>query len=106
MTPDKLYERRWALAVLDTVLARLGEEFSATGKAELYAALKPMLTGGKSPYADIASQFCMSEGAIKIAVHRLRERYRDLIRAEIAETVATPAEADDELRHLLSALGG
>jgi RNA polymerase sigma factor (sigma-70 family) len=103
-TADKLYDRRWALAVLDTVLARLRDEFSAAGKAELFDALKPTLTGEKSPYADIAARLAMTEGAVKVAVHRLRERYRDLIRAEIAETVAAPDEVEDELRHLLAAL--
>lgn len=105
-TADKLYDRRWAYAVLDAVLARLREEFSAAGKCELFDALKPALTGEKSPYADIAARLGMSEGAVKVSVHRLRERYRDLIRAEIAETVATPDEIEAELRHLLEALSG
>jgi RNA polymerase sigma-70 factor (ECF subfamily) len=104
-TADLLYDRRWALAMLDTVLARLRDEFTAAGKVELFDALKPMLTGGKSPYAEIGAQLGISEGAVKVAVHRLRDRYRDLIRAEIASTVATPAEIDDELHHLLAALG-
>lgn len=106
MSADKLYDRRWALTVLDAVLARLGAEYAAAGKTELFAALKPMITGEKSPYAGIAAQLGVSEGSVKIAVHRLRERYRDLIRAEIADTVATPAEIDDELRHLIDALAG
>jgi RNA polymerase sigma factor (sigma-70 family) len=105
-TADKLYDRRWALTLLEQVLARLRAEFSAAGKAELFEALKPTLTGEKAPYAGIAARLGMSEGAVKVAVHRLRDRYRDLIRAEIAETVETDAEVDDELRHLLAALGG
>jgi RNA polymerase sigma-70 factor (ECF subfamily) len=104
-TADKLYDRRWALAVLDAVLVKLEQEYASAGKAELYQALKPMITGGKSPYAEIAARFGIGEGTVKVSVHRLRERYRDLIRAEIAETVATAGEIDDELRHLLAALG-
>ena len=103
-TAEVLFDRRWTLTLLDRVLARLRAEFSTAGKAALFDALKPSLTGEKSPYADLAAQLGMSEGAVKTAVHRLRTRYRDLIRTEIAETVETPAEVDDELRHLLAAL--
>ena len=103
--PDELYDRRWALTLLDTVLDRLGAEFSATGKAPLFAELRGALTGSARPYAEIGATLGMSEGAVKIAVVRLRERFRDLLRAEIAETVATASEADDEMRHLLDALG-
>lgn len=103
-TADKLFDRRWALTLLDQVLARLRAEFIAVGKVKHFDGLKGALTGEKTPYAETAVQLGMSEGAVKVAVHRLRERYRDLIRAEIAETVGTPAEVDDELRHLLSAL--
>jgi RNA polymerase sigma-70 factor (ECF subfamily) len=103
-TADKLFDRRWALTLLDQVLVRLRAEFSSAGKAKHFDALKGALTGNKTPYAEIAAQLAMSEGGVKVAVHRLRERYRDVIRAEIAETVETPAEVDDELRHLLAAL--
>lgn len=105
-TAEKLYDRRWALTLLDQVLARLREEMSAAGKLDLFEALKFSLTGGRTAYAEVAAALGMSEGAVKVAVHRLRERYRELIRAEIAETVATPAEVEDELRHLLAALSG
>ncbi len=105
-TAEKLYDRRWALTLLDQVLARLRAEMSAAGKVGHFDALKFCLTGDKTPYADVAAKLGMSEGAVKVAVHRLRERYRDLIRAEIAETVATPAEVEDELCHLLAALSG
>jgi RNA polymerase sigma factor (sigma-70 family) len=105
-TADKLFDRRWALTLLDQVLARLRGEFVSAGKATQFDALKGALTGDKTPYAEIAAQLAMNEGAVKVAIHRLRERYRDLIRAEIAETVETPAEVDEELRHLLKALSG
>ena len=103
---DKLYDRRWALTLLDQVLARLREEMAAAGKHSHFEALKFSLTGGKTAYAEVATALAMSEGAVKVAVHRLRERYRDLIRAEIAETVTTPGEVEDEMRHLLAALSG
>ncbi len=103
-TADKLYDRRWALTLLDQVLALLRDEMAAAGKLAQFEALKFSLTGEKCAYTEVGSTLGMSEGAVKVAVHRLRERYRDLIRAEIAETVATPDEVDDELRHLLAAL--
>lgn len=104
ITAETLYDRRWALTLLDRVLARLRDEFVAAGKIAHFEALKGTLTGDRTPYAEIAAALGLSEGAVKVAAHRLRERYRDLIRAEIAETVATPAEVEDELRHLLAAL--
>jgi RNA polymerase sigma factor (sigma-70 family) len=104
--PDELYDRRWALTLIDTVLGRLGGEFAAAGKASLFAELRGAITGGARPYAEIGATLGMSEGAVKIAVVRLRERFRELLRAEIAETVATPGETDAEMRHLLDALAG
>jgi len=101
---EQIFNRRWALALLEQVLTRLRGEMSAAGKLAEFEALKSSLSGEKRPYAEIASELNTSEGAVKVAVHRLRHRYRDLIRAEIAETVATPAEIEDELRHLLAAL--
>jgi DNA-directed RNA polymerase specialized sigma24 family protein len=103
---DRLYDRRWALILLDRVLTRLRDEFAGAGKSEQFEALKGALTGEKTPYADAAASLGTTEGAVKVAVHRLRERYRDLIRAEIAETVATPAEVEGELRYLFAALCG
>ena len=103
-TADRLYDRRWALTLLDRVLARLRKEMADAGKVVQFDALKFCLTGDKTAYAEVAVTLGMSEGAVKVAVHRLRERYRDFIRAEITETVATPAEVDDEMRHLLAAL--
>jgi RNA polymerase sigma-70 factor (ECF subfamily) len=107
-TPDREFDRRWALAVLDTVLARLKSEFSDEGKAGLFEHLKGTLSGERSaaPYARLGEQLQMSEGAVKVAVHRLRQRYRAILRAEIAQTVATEADVEDELRHLFAALSG
>jgi RNA polymerase sigma-70 factor (ECF subfamily) len=104
-TPDRVYERRWAVALLDRVLARLGEELAETGQAERFELLKGFLTGDPVPYAEVAAQLGTSEGAAKVAVHRLRGRYRELLRAEIADTLADPADVDDEIRYLLAALG-
>ena len=107
LSPDRLFDRRWALAVIEQALARLSAEYSAAGKGTLFAALKPLLTAPASvrPYAEIGTDFGMNEGAVKIAVHRLRQRYGAALRAEIAETVETASEVDAELRHLLDALG-
>ena len=106
MTAEKVFDRRWALTLLDRVLARLGAEMTALGKAAQFEALKFCLGGEKRAYAEVARILGMSEGAVKVAVHRLRERYRALIRAEIAETVASPAEIDAEMRDLFAALSG
>jgi len=103
-SPEILFDRRWAHTLLDQVLARLREEQTAAGKLAQFDALKFCLTGEKSAYADVARTLDMTEGAVKVAVHRLRDRYRTLLRAEIAETVATPEEIEDELRYLLAAL--
>ena len=105
-TAEKLFDRRWALTLLDQVLARLRAEMLAAGKLADFDALKFCLSGEKTAYAEVARTLGMSEGAVKVAVHRLRERYRALLRAEIAETVATSDEIDGELRHLLAALSG
>jgi RNA polymerase sigma factor (sigma-70 family) len=103
-TAERLFDRRWALTLLDRVLAQLRTEFAAEGKATMFEALKGTLTGDARPYAEIAQELGTSEGAIKVAVHRLRDRYRALIRAEVMQTVAGPEEAEAELRHLLASL--
>jgi len=105
-TPDKEFDRRWALTLLDTVLNRLRQEYTAEGKSDLFEHVKGTLGGDRAsaPYARIASELNMSEGAVKVAVHRLRQRYRAILRAEIAQTVATAADVEDELRHLFAAL--
>ena len=106
LTPEKLFERRWALTVLDHVLARLQAELTAEGKQPLFDRLRTFLTGGRDQggYAAAAAQLEMTEAAVKTVVHRLRRRYRQLLRDEIAQTVATPEEIDDEIQYLLACL--
>jgi RNA polymerase sigma-70 factor (ECF subfamily) len=107
LTPEKLFERRWAIAVLDEVLARLQAEFLALhGEQAAFNRLKQFLTAGQAPagYSEVAATLGMTEGALKVAVHRLRRRYRQLLRDEIAQTVASPEEIDDEIHYLLSCL--
>lgn len=107
-TAEKIFERRWALTLLDRVMRRLREDYAAGDRLKLFEHLKPTLTEASRTvrYAEIASQLGTSEGAVKVAVHRLRQRYRELLRAEIAETVAGLEEVDDELRNLFAALAG
>jgi RNA polymerase sigma-70 factor (ECF subfamily) len=108
MSADRIFERRWAMTLLEGVMAKLRAEHVAAEKAELYDQLKPCLIGARAsaPYAEIAARLAMSEGAVKVAVHRLRQRYRTLLREEIAQTVTGPEEVDEELRHLQSVLAG
>ncbi len=106
-TPETLFDRRWATALLDQVLGRLREEFSTAGNGEQFEQLKGLLWGEKAvSYAEQAATMGMTEGALKVAVHRLRRRYRELLRAEIGHTVATPGEVDEELRHLIAVISG
>ena len=92
--------------MLDEVVAQLEAEFRARDQADLFAALKPCLVGDRAaqPYAELAAKLGMEEGAVKVAVHRLRQRYRELLRAEIANTVDSPSEVDAEMRHLFNVL--
>lgn len=105
-SPDREFDRRWVLALLDTVLGRLADEYRADGKGKQFERLKPALGGDRSEvdYAQLSQELAMSEGAARVAVHRLRQRYRELLRDEIAQTVATPDEVETELRHLFAAL--
>ncbi len=107
LTPEKLFERRWAFTLVDQVLARLKEECIAADRAKLFAKLEPGLTGEINPglYAEWAAALGMSEGAVRVAVHRFRRRFGELLRSEIAHTVATPEEVDEEIRHLFAAIG-
>ena len=106
-TPERVFERRWAMTLLERTLARLRREFREAGKAELLARLEGYLTGEQEtlPYAELSKQLGMSEGAIKVAVHRLRRRFGALLRDEIGETVSDPAQVDDEIRELFRVLG-
>jgi RNA polymerase sigma factor (sigma-70 family) len=103
MDPEKLFERRWALAVLETARARLQEEFVESGKSALYQRLKAIETGDSDalPYAQVAAEHGLGESAVKSAVSRMRQRYRELVRAEVANTVGSPFEVDEELRYLI-----
>jgi RNA polymerase sigma-70 factor (ECF subfamily) len=106
-TPEKIFDRRWALTLLDRVLSRLQTEGGRGGGGETqFAVLKNYLTGEEPQlrYADTARELGMSEGAVKVAVHRLRRRFRDLVRDEISHTVSLPEEIEDELRHLWAAI--
>lgn len=105
-TPEQLFERRWAVTLLDLVLQRLGAEFEREGKSREFALLQPCLGGDRDsqPYAVLSSKLGMSEGAVKVVVHRLRKRYRQLLREEIAQTVASLDEVEAEMRHLISVL--
>jgi RNA polymerase sigma-70 factor (ECF subfamily) len=107
LTPEKIFERRWALMLLENVLARLHDESAQAGKMDSFDRLKGFLTGEQAAmtYGQLAAELNMSEGALKVAVHRLRRRYRELLRAEIEETVADPEEIDQEIRDLFAALG-
>ena len=108
VSAEKVFERRWALTLLDQVLRRLRADYTSEGKEKLFEQLKPTLTEASRTvgYAEIATRLGMTEGAVKVAVHRLRARYRELLRAEIGETVASTAEVEDEIRNLFAALAG
>jgi RNA polymerase sigma factor (sigma-70 family) len=108
LTPEIIFERRWAMALLDQTMMRLREDYTVRGKGVLFDVLKGTLTEarGSIPYSALAIRLGLSEAAVKMAVHRLRQRYREVLRAEVAETVATPGEVDDELREVLRVLSG
>jgi RNA polymerase sigma factor (sigma-70 family) len=105
-TPEQAFEYRWALTLLEEVVTQLEEEFRARKQLETFTALKPCLLGDRrlQPYAELATKLRMDEGAVKVAVHRLRQRYRELLRAEIANTVSLPEEVDAEMHHLFNVL--
>jgi RNA polymerase sigma-70 factor (ECF subfamily) len=106
LSPDLLYDRRWAFTVLDRVFARLREESQRSLNPPLLQRLNTLLSDepDRPSQGEIAREFGMTENAVKQAFHRLRQRYRQLLREEVAHTVATPAEIEDELRHLIAAL--
>jgi len=108
LTPEKIFQKRWAATLLEQVLSRLREEHVAAGKRDFFEAVKDFLWGEKNTLsqANLAVALGLSEGALKVAVHRLRRRYRELLRAEIAQTVAGPDEIDEELRELMAVLRG
>lgn len=107
-TPEREFERRWAVTLLEQVLERLRDDYDAKGKSDVFDRLKPFLTVDYSSdsYAAIANEFEMTQGAVKVAIHRLRQRYRDLIRHEVASTVANEDDTEDELGQLFAAIRG
>lgn len=107
-TPEQSFEWRWAMTLLEQVMNRLRDEFARDGSSELFETLKPCLLGERAsqPYAPLAAKLGRTEGSVKVAVHRLRQRYRRLLHDEIAHTVAQPEEIEEEMRHLLAVLAG
>jgi hypothetical protein len=105
-TPDAIFDQRWASLQLENALGRLGAEYTDLGRGPLFDLLKDYVWGDKNPLtlAEIAAQLDLSEEAVKKSVQRLRLRFRDCLRAEVAQTVATPDQIDEELRHLRAAL--
>lgn len=108
MTPEILFERGWALALLNDVLSQLEREYGREGKQELLEAMRPALTAdrGRIRYGEMAEQLGMTGTAARVAVHRLRQRYRRLIQAAVAGTVAAPEQVEEEMRHLFNILAG
>ncbi len=105
-SPEKIFERRWAMTLLQRATDRLAAEWADAGKASQFEQLKPILGGDESKtYAEIAAALDMTEGAVKVAVHRLRKRCRELLREEIAQTVTQESDVAEELRHLFNAIG-
>lgn len=106
-SPERAFERRWARTLIERSLARLRDDYAAGGKAELFERLKDYQPGehGAVSYAELGAQLGLSEGAVKVAVHRLRQRHRELLREEIAQTVASDAELVEEVRHLIGLFG-
>jgi RNA polymerase sigma-70 factor (ECF subfamily) len=104
-TPERIFERRWALMLLDRAVSRLRDEFTQHGSHGNFEKLKVFVLGqAEVPYAELAREMGATEGGLKVAIHRLRKRYRVVFQREIAETVADPAEVDSEIRFLFSAL--
>jgi RNA polymerase sigma factor (sigma-70 family) len=106
LTADRIFERRWALTLLEQVLTRLESEYRSAGNGRLFECLKDFLSDepGQRSQADVATELGMTENAVKQAFHRLRWRYRELLRDEIAQTVAVPGDVEDEMRHFISVL--
>ncbi len=104
--PERVFDRRWAATVLDRVFDGLAAEYTAAGKRRLYQSLLPLLTGDAESvgYRELGQRLGLAEGAVKVSVHRLRRRFGERLRLEVAQTVESPAEIEDELRYLLSAV--
>jgi RNA polymerase sigma-70 factor (ECF subfamily) len=106
LTPEKLYDRQWALAVLETALADLGHQCAGEGKRRHFDRFKEFLSGGSGPaYREAGAELGLSEGAVRVVVHRLRRRYRQILREHIQRTVDSPEQVDEEIDHLFTAIG-
>jgi RNA polymerase sigma-70 factor (ECF subfamily) len=103
---ERIYERRWAITVLEQAMTALAAEYTASGKQSLFENLKPFISGSDDDmsYPELSSRLQMSEGAVRVAVHRLRQRYGESVRTEIARIVNRPEDIEEELRHLFTAL--
>jgi RNA polymerase sigma-70 factor (ECF subfamily) len=108
LSPDQIYDRQWALSLLNDAVARLALEYEAAGKAKLFAALRPFLTAerGSIAYAGLATTLDMSESTARVTLHRLRKRFREVFRETVADTVCSAAEAENEIREVLAVLSG
>jgi RNA polymerase sigma-70 factor (ECF subfamily) len=106
LTPERIFERQWALTVLDQVFLRLRGELDESGKKQQFELMKPFLVGAEDriPYKDLASELNTTEGGLKVAIHRLRRRFREILRDEISQTVVHAGEVQDEIRYLISVL--
>jgi RNA polymerase sigma-70 factor (ECF subfamily) len=107
MAPDRLYEKHWAMSLLYRVLRHMRNDYGKAGKSQLFEVLQDFLWGleDSTSYAQIAERMGMTEGAVRVAVHRLREHYRERLRTEVAQTVSDPKDVDEEIRHLIRAIG-
>jgi RNA polymerase sigma factor (sigma-70 family) len=105
LTPEHIYERRWAMAVIAQAMTSLEQKYQETARGALFATLKGSVSGDSVPYAELAAALDTTEGAVRVAVHRLRRDVGAALRRTIAETVGDPTEVDDELRYLLSVVG-
>lgn len=103
MTPERAYERRWAMTLLEEVLAAMGRDYAQAGKSQQFAVLQELLWGTDeaASYSRVAAELRLSEGAARVAVYRLREQYRERLRAQVAQIVSEPGQIDDELHHLI-----
>ena len=107
-SPDQVFERQWAITLLAEVSRELQGKYTREGKAKLFEALEPYLSAkkGEQPCAVLAGQLGLTEAAVRVAAHRLRRRYREVLRAQIADTVSSPDQVDEEIQHLMRALSG
>jgi RNA polymerase sigma factor (sigma-70 family) len=107
LSPESFYDKRWAMTLLERAVERLGADYASAGKKELFDQLKGLLLtdGSAESYRRFAEPLKMSEGGVKVAVHRMRQRFREVVREEISQTVATREDVDEELRYLMAALG-